>query len=115
MHMGSRRMAVLWKFFTPFPQFGCPEGYERKREDYRNDFEKVQPYVNKYRTITEQRNFSMGQRAYYFTGIKGFYPTTLKKGQAHRRRRCTLKYGKGIAGARRGMKFGMPWERPQLR
>eukprot|EP01059_Diplonema_ambulator_P000052 TRINITY_DN10039_c0_g2_i1.p1 TRINITY_DN10039_c0_g2~~TRINITY_DN10039_c0_g2_i1.p1 ORF type:complete len:149 (+),score=20.54 TRINITY_DN10039_c0_g2_i1:41-448(+) len=115
VHIGSSRLATLWKYTTPFPQHGCPEGYSRKREDYRKDFDAIRPYINKYRQITEARAHSGGQKSYYFCGIKGFFRTGLRKGQAHRRRRCKLKWGKGIKGSRLGLKFGMPWERSQLR
>eukprot|EP01063_Lacrimia_lanifica_P001401 TRINITY_DN10710_c0_g1_i2.p2 TRINITY_DN10710_c0_g1~~TRINITY_DN10710_c0_g1_i2.p2 ORF type:complete len:112 (+),score=13.92 TRINITY_DN10710_c0_g1_i2:187-522(+) len=107
----------MWKYFTPFPRVGVPDGYEYRRADYRSDYDYTQPFINKYRQVTE----SVGGRgsgwgtAPWTSGIRGFGLPTRDRGQCHVRRLCSLQKTKqGVGGRRAGTKYGKPYNRTGL-
>eukprot|EP01060_Flectonema_neradi_P023602 TRINITY_DN3186_c0_g1_i1.p1 TRINITY_DN3186_c0_g1~~TRINITY_DN3186_c0_g1_i1.p1 ORF type:complete len:141 (+),score=9.67 TRINITY_DN3186_c0_g1_i1:40-462(+) len=117
IRMNTMPKSMLWRFFSPFPQQGCPEGYQRVRADYAQDFERTKPYINRYRFDTENIVCSHGtgvMRA-QLGFICGRGPRRSDSGK-HRDRRAPIRgkgnIGGGLSrGARKGLRFGMPWER----
>ena len=116
-YVSAMSTSWLWKYFTPFPQQGCPEGYQRTRADYRPDFDRSQPYINRYRFQTEAvvGIHGTGVMRSQLGFIQGKSPRRSDAGK-HRERMSMIR-GKGNIGGgyrkgnRKGLRYGMPWER----
>ena len=111
--MNDMYLVQSWKWYSPFPRWGCPEGYSRKRSDYRDDFESLQPYINRYRAVTERRSgIGGGDYSSYYSNIRGFILKLRAGAGCHKRRMNSLKgRSAGIKGVRQGLRYGAPWTR----
>eukprot|EP01061_Rhynchopus_euleeides_P043439 TRINITY_DN75881_c0_g1_i1.p2 TRINITY_DN75881_c0_g1~~TRINITY_DN75881_c0_g1_i1.p2 ORF type:complete len:156 (+),score=23.14 TRINITY_DN75881_c0_g1_i1:33-470(+) len=111
--MADMFLVSSWKWYSPFPRWGSPEGYTRKRDDYRDDYDMMKPYINSYRAITERRDqIGSGMNSAFFCNIQGFTQVSRRHGGTHPRRQDTMR-GRtaGVKGSRHGHKFGNPWQR----